>query len=606
MSAVDPAALAAFNQSATTLARLLDRDATPFPEFALARADVAAHRADPRVQAALADTAPLLTDLGALPATTYSRYRAFARTGAREPYETPYYRKRERLHAAALHHLLGAGDYRDAIHDYLWSICEETTWVAPAHARVIDLMAAETAFGLAEIVSLLGPTLDAEVRYRVRDEIERRIIAPFLHGAYDLRWFNGTDNWNGVCAGAIGGVLLYLERDPERLSAGLALVLESLKTFLATSFAADGSTTEGIGYWHYGLTYVIIFAELLRGRTAGALDLLAAPRLRPIAAFPAKMLLTEGRFANFADAGETIALNPGLIARLAARTGEAGLLGTLAPAATLQGAASSGLSRTLRDLLWWDGERRAAPPLEDALLPDGGIARVAARTGAGAPIAVAIKAGHNDEHHNHNDIGSFIVQVDGETLLADPGPGRYDRDYFSARRYESPFANSFGHGVPRIAGHMQGTGRDFAGRVIVVERGGATGEKAVAVEFARAYPGAALVGARRLITIAPGEGAGATLWLRDSFLFDGAGEEIEEALITRLPVVVAGARATIRGRRHELILTIAAPTDARFAVTELARSGGADEQANPPYRLAFTTSRAAASEVVVRLAIIPC
>ena len=256
--------------------------------------------------------------------------------------------------------------------------------MAPAHTRVIDLMAAETAFGLAEIVALLGPALDAEVRYRVRDEIERRIFAPFLSGYYDLRWFNGGDNWNGVCAGAIGGAFLYLERDPERLARALALILESLRTFVATAFAADGSTTEGVGYWHYGLTYPIIFAELLRGRTGGALDLLAAPRLRQIAAFPAAMLLAPGHFANFADATAQIPLNPGLIARLAARSGAPGLLSTLAPTAPLQGAASSGLSRTLRDLLWWDGARQDAPPLADTLLPASGIARLTGRTATGA------------------------------------------------------------------------------------------------------------------------------------------------------------------------------------------------------------------------------
>ncbi|HEY8601180.1 MAG TPA: hypothetical protein VIL85_22300, partial [Thermomicrobiales bacterium] len=306
MSDDEPALLAAFDQTPASLARLLAADGPPFPEFATARADLAAFRDARRTPAALAETAPLLRDLDNVPATTYSRYRAFALVGDRAPYETPYYSKRERLHAAALHLILGAAEYRDAVHDYLWAICEETTWVAPAHTRVIDIMAAETAFGLAEIVALLGPILDAEVRYRVRDEIERRIFTPFLHGYYDLRWFNGGDNWNGVCAGAIGGAFLYLERDPERLARGLALILESLRSFLATAFAADGSTTEGVGYWHYGLTYPIIFAELLRGRTGGALDLLADPRLRRIAAFPAAMLLAGGRFANFADAHERI------------------------------------------------------------------------------------------------------------------------------------------------------------------------------------------------------------------------------------------------------------------------------------------------------------
>ena len=618
MSAPDPAALAAFDQTPESLARLLAANGTPFPEFAAARAELAAFRDDARTRAALAETAPLLRDLDAIPATTYSRYRAFARVGDRAPYETPYYGKRERLHAAALHLLLGADEYRDAVHDYLWAICEETTWVAPAHTRVIDLMAAETAFGLAEIVALFGPALDAEVRYRVRDEIERRIFAPFLSGYYDLRWFNGGDNWNGVCAGAIGGAFLYLEPDPERLARALTLILESLRAFVATAFAADVSTTEGVGYWNYGLTYPLIFAELLRGRTGGALDLLAAPRLRQIAAFPAAMLLAPGHFANFADATAQIPLNPGLIARLAARSGETGLLSTLAPTAPLQGAAASGLSRTLRDLLWWDGARQDAPPLADTLLPASGIARLTARGGAGATVALAIKAGHNDEHHNHNDVGSFIVHVADETLLADPGPGRYDRDYFSERRYASPFANSLGHSVPRIAGQLQGTGRAFAGTLTVGAADTSTGTvaltvgttdattditKTATIDFASAYPVENLTVARRTLTLTTAADADTTLTLHDRFTFTDAGEAVEEALITWLPVTLAGATATIHGQHHRLTLTIAAPAEAHFALTTITRHRKDEADATTLHRLSFTIPPATSSEARIRMEI---
>lgn len=215
-------ALVAFDHPAAELETLLANAAAPFPEFAAARRDLVTLRAHPRVVAALAEAAPLLETLDQLPQTTFTRYRAFATTGDREPYETPYYLKRSKLHAAALRLLLGEEKFKESVEDYLWSICEESTWVIPAHASVIDLMAAETAFGLAEIVALASPALDAEVRRRVRAEIDRRIFTPFLQSHYDLRWFNGSNNWNGVCSGAIGGAFLYLEQEPTRLAAGLS------------------------------------------------------------------------------------------------------------------------------------------------------------------------------------------------------------------------------------------------------------------------------------------------------------------------------------------------------------------------------------------------
>ncbi len=602
MSAPERADLTAFAHSPAELARLLGTDRPPFPEWARACGDLAAFRAAPRTRALLALSAPALADLDTIPQTTYSRYRAFERTGDRAPYEAPYFLKRERLGAAALRLLFGEARYRDAVHDYLWSICEETTWVIPAHGRVIDLMAAETAFILAEATALLGAQLDAEVRYRVRDTIERRIFTPFLRGNYDLRWFNGDDNWNGVCAGAIGGAFLYLERDPERLARALALILESLRTFFAGAFAPDGSTTEGIGYWHYGLTYPIIFAELLRGRTGGALDLLAAPRLRPIAAFPAKMLLAGGRYASFADSAETVPLGPGLIARLALRADEPTLLNTLAPPAPLQ--LAHGLAGTLRDLLWWDGKRQAAPPLADALLPDSGLARLVARTTTGEPIALAIKAGHNDEHHNHNDIGAFILHVAGETFLADPGPGHYERDYFNERRYESPFANSAGHGVPRIGGQLQGTGRAFSGQLRVTTTDN-DGRKRATVEFASAYPVAALTAARRTITLAA-PGAGDTIaTLHDRFTSAGAGEPVEEVLVAWLPITLVGATAIIHGQTHDLALTIEQPVGATFTLDTLTRKAAGDAPSANLNRLRFTIPRAATSEARVRMTLLP-
>ena len=55
-------------------------------------------------------------------------------------------------------------------------------------------------------------------------------------------------------------------------------------------------------------------------------------------------------------------------------------------------------------------------PVGDAYSPLGGVARLTSRTLQGIRVVLAIKAGHNDENHNQNDIGSFIVHVDGETL----------------------------------------------------------------------------------------------------------------------------------------------------------------------------------------------
>jgi Heparinase II/III-like protein len=96
---------------------------------------------------------------------------------------------------------------------------------------------------------------------------------------------------------------------------------------------------------------------------------------------------------------------------------------------------------------------------------DGGvlICRPAAK---GPEFALALKGGHNAEHHNHNDVGTFMIVSGQAMVLCDPGAEVYTARTFSARRYESDVLNSFGHPVPMIAGQLQRTGAQAIGEVL--------------------------------------------------------------------------------------------------------------------------------------------
>ncbi len=81
-----------------------------------------------------------------IPQTTYTLYRTYRKDGTRRPYERPYFAKREMLVRAVMLAWLGEdAAAQDHVNDLLWSLCEETNWVAPAHEtrhRKIDLFAA--------------------------------------------------------------------------------------------------------------------------------------------------------------------------------------------------------------------------------------------------------------------------------------------------------------------------------------------------------------------------------------------------------------------------------------------------------------------------------
>jgi hypothetical protein len=87
-------------------------------------------------------------------------------------------------------------------------------------------------------------------------------------------------------------------------------------------------------------------------------------------------------------------------------------------------------------------------------------------TNSSSQLAVALKGGHNNEHHNHNDVGSFVVVLDDKPLLLDPGGEVYTARTFSSRRYESKVLNSFGHPVPVVAGKLQQTGSRARARLV--------------------------------------------------------------------------------------------------------------------------------------------
>ena len=572
-----------------------------FPELEAARANLAGLRSSPQAQVILAQTEPLMADIASIPQPKYTAYRRFIKDGDREEYEEPYFSRRAKLSALVFRAFLGVDtglNLKPIIEDYIWAICEETNWVLPAdEGRPIDLFSAETAFLLAQTVALLGDQLDAEIAHRIYAETDRRVLEPYLRWHYSLGWYHGGNNWNGVCNSSVASAFLLLERDPRRVAEALAIAFSGLQTFLATAFESDGSSNEGVGYWHYGLINLIALAEMLRARSGGALDPLASPRLRQIAAYPPAMQLSGSVFAAFSDCDETTDFNFGIIQRLAERTDVAALRNLTAKPA--EPGSDWRIQMHLRNLLWWDGVQADAPAISDAVLTAPGIARLVGVTAAGAPYAVAIKAGHNEENHNQNDIGSFVLHVEGENLLTDPGRGLYSRHYFGPNRYDNIFANSYGHSVPRVGGELQAPGREHRGELTEVKAEAKDEVKLARVEFSRAYPVAQLTQAIRTLAV---ENQG-TVILTDTFEFTGAGQQIEEAFVTWGEVVAHGPTAAIHCGKHTLRLAIEEPAGARFAVESLEEACRTNHREGILKRLTFVVPPAAQSQARVRMAV---
>ena len=100
----------------------------------------------------------------------------------------------------------------------------------------------------------------------------------------------------------------------------------------------------------------------------------------------------------------------------------------------------------------------------------------------GASLFIAMKGGNNDESHNHNDVGSFIVYADGEPLLIDVGVGEYTSQTFSADRYSIWTMQSAYHNLPTINGINQKNGKQYKASNVEYSPGRLT------MDIAGAYP----------------------------------------------------------------------------------------------------------------------
>lgn len=63
-------------------------------------------------------------------------------------------------------------------------------------------------------------------------------------------------------------------------------------------------------------------------------------------------------------------------------------------------------------------------------------------------LYLAVKAGDNDDSHNHNDTGSFTIYKDGKPMFIDIGVETYTKKTFSKDRYDIWTMQSRYHNLP--------------------------------------------------------------------------------------------------------------------------------------------------------------
>ena len=447
-------------------------------------------------------------------------YVRYFRDGDRTGYEQVVFARQQRLsRAAVLAAVTLDPAWIDEAADGVILLCEQSSWCWPAHddtRRVhgavvptvtdpfLDLGAGEVAAQLAWIDHLLGDEFDEHVpgvRARIRHEVDRRVLTPF-ELRRDWHWL-GLDgdvhNWSAWIHGNLLVAALRLVDDLARRGRLVDLIVEGLDRYVA-SLPADGAIDEGYAYWWNGACRALEALDVLGYATRGTLgDAVpdAVRRIEPLrqtVAFPHRIQLGGDWYLNHADGpARPPADQPWHALHRAARLVGDGDAQAHAAAHRRAGTPvaheDQGLGRLLRALTdpqWLAGAPGTSPLPRDAWFASTQVLLARPAAGDCAGLTLAIKGGHNGEHHNHNDVGAVVVALGGVPILVDAGRPTYTAQTFGPDRYTIWTMRSLWHNVPQIRGDEQGHGHRYAARDVSVTINDT--KSGLSLDLAAAYP----------------------------------------------------------------------------------------------------------------------
>ena len=489
-----------------------------------------------------------------IPHLTEELFSEYERTGNRLKYEKVYFKRRKFLTVYAMLSIM-YGKQSDISHleEVIEAICSEECWALPAHVNrsekgwqiTIDLFAAETAFSLAEIISLPESKLSASVCEKARSEVFRRVLDPFTESNFPYSsWETSQMNWCAVCCGSIGGAAIRLmQKDREKLDALLHRINSSIMNYIE-GFSDDGACLEGLGYYTYGMSFFVSYADLMYRYSNGKVDLFDNAKLKNIALFQQKCFLTGNVTISFSDSQQDEKFRLGLTSYLSKRYSGVEFPDT-ALAAGLETDNCYRYVVLSRDY-FWTKQHTDAVVLESewhTVLPYAQWSVCRSQN----DCVLAAKGGHNDEPHNHNDVGSFIYACEGESVLADLGAGEYTKDYFNEKRYENICCRSLGHNVPLIDGKEQHAGAEYRASRFVSDGNGKT-----EIDIETAYGLGKTDKVTRSFMFERDSGI---CTVRDSFVLSEC-EEVTENLITLYQPIINGSGFIIKTQKNEFMIQV--------------------------------------------------
>lgn len=247
--------------------------------------------------------------------------------------------------------------------------------------------------------------------------------------------------------------------------------METLDRFVG-QYKPDGGCDEGPHYWNAAGAALFDALEMLYAATNGKINLYGDELVRNIGEYIIHAHMFENVFINFADGGPVPDVTAGVVYRYGKCIGSEALSGfgaDLFKRAKQPDGNRFFAYRTIKNALEFNelkSFKGSYKPEKQTYLQ---YLQVCASRDEESEIFAACKGGHNDESHNHNDIGTFMVYKNKQPILIDPGCETYTAKTFSPERYTIWTMQSQYHNLPVIGGFMQEAGEQYSAENVKCE-----------------------------------------------------------------------------------------------------------------------------------------
>ena len=364
-------------------------------------------------------------------------------------------------------------------------------------------------------------SVDPVISRVIYDSVKKQILDPYLNMdehtanwwlAFDIKPGRVVNNWNPWCNANVILCFLLMEQDPKRLDKAVAQSAKSVDKFIAY-VKKDGACEEGPAYWGHAAGKLFDYLQIMSDASKGRFSIFDDPQVRLMGEYVSRSFVRDGWVVNFADASAKLSFSSPLIYNYGKAVCSQEMqdfaiynLGNrkkgnfTTPSPVIQ----DDVYRSLESLKYITEITKRVDGMNELVSLGVSFDECMASLRTCVPSSTwypqtefcyfqnkadwffAAKGGHNNESHNHNDIGTFILYKEGTPMFIDAGVGTYTKQTFSSDRYAIWTMQSNWHNLPQINGHVQRNGPKYKSSSTSVNY--SKGKKVFRLDLSSAYP----------------------------------------------------------------------------------------------------------------------